>query len=146
MTLLQLLELIIYLYLYCNVSIHGNNKLCKNCKNFIPYKNNQIDGFGLCKLFGTKKSHVDTIDKTKIIFEFADHCRENENFCGETGIFYESIHDSTSLQYELDKKTTYVENNTTTNPSKKYVEKKLDDDIKTMINDYYNYIRNDNDW
>jgi len=146
MTLLQLFELIIYLYLYCNVSIHGDNKLCKNCKNFIPYKNNQLDGIGLCKLFGTKKSQVDTSDKTKIIYEFADHCRKNPIFCGETGIFYESIHDSTALQYELDKKTTYVENNITTNPSKKYVEKKLDDDIKTMINDYYNYIRNDNDW
>ena len=128
MTLLQLLEIIIYLYLYCNVSIHGDNKLCKNCKNFIPYKNNQIDGVGLCKLFGTKKSEVDTSDKTKIIYEFADHCRKNPIFCGETGIFYES-------------KLVNI-----TNPSKKYVEKKLDDDIKTMINDYYNYIKNDNDW
>jgi hypothetical protein len=147
MAISQIIHLILYLYIYCQVSIYGEIKLCKNCKNFIPYKNNLLDGFGVCKIFGTKIS--DKAGNEKMIYEFADHCRRNEYLCSDTGLFYElksMVYDTTYNIIQSSKNVTDFLENNTTKPSKKYVEKKLDDDIKKMINEYYNYIRNDNDW
>jgi hypothetical protein len=97
-------------------------------------------------MFGTKISENSSGNK-KIVYEFADHCRRNEYLCSDTGLFYEvkSINDDTSnaiLQHDKNF-TDFLENNST-QLSKKYVEKELDPDIKKMINEYYNYIRNDN--
>ena len=146
MVITQITQIIFHIYIYCQVSIHGENKLCKNCKNFIPYKNNLLDNFGLCKMFGTKISENSSGNK-EVIYEFADHCRRNKDLCSDTGLFYEvkSINDDTSnaiLQHNKNV-TDFLEKNST-KLVKKYVEKKLDPDIKKMINEYYNYIRNDN--
>jgi hypothetical protein len=57
---------------------------CSSCKNFIPhFKNNQ--DLGLCKIF----KNTPYPDTNIAISNFAVHCRNNENLCGKSGIFYE---------------------------------------------------------
>jgi hypothetical protein len=47
---------------------------------------------GTCKLFGNKiASNNRAIDTTtKIMYNFADHCRKDENLCGKEGMLYET--------------------------------------------------------
>jgi len=117
MTIL-LLPILYILYLNSLSQINGQNgqiKQCANCKYFIPHKNNKITSLGLCKMFGTK-------DNKKIIYNFADHCRNDESLCGKNATFYE------------EQKNSY------------FVETIEDEMMKRMINDYYNFLRNENDW
>jgi len=82
-----MLPILYFIYLY---EICAENKLCINCKNFIPYKNNKISTLGLCKVFGNKINN-EHFNKNKIIYNFADHCRNDENLCGKDALLYESI-------------------------------------------------------
>lgn len=50
---------------------------CTNCKWFLPKDKN-----GLCKMFGK-------LDLKRSFYEFADHCRKNENMCGESGYLFD---------------------------------------------------------
>jgi hypothetical protein len=83
MYILLLLVCLIYFY-----ESNGETKHCVNCRHFIPYKNNKITSLGTCKLFGNKvnssKTHTD-----KIIYNFADHCRNDEHLCSKEGWLYE---------------------------------------------------------
>jgi hypothetical protein len=84
-----LLPLLYILYLNFTCEIYAQNKQCTNCKYFIPYKNNKITSLGLCKMFGNKIS--DGKSNEKMIYNFAQHCREDENLCGKNATFYERL-------------------------------------------------------
>jgi len=60
-------------------SYESNIPRCKSCNWFLEGKN--ID-LGLCKMFPEKINE-------KTIYNYAAHCRNNENLCGKNGIFYE---------------------------------------------------------
>jgi hypothetical protein len=127
-----LLPLVYFLCIKIICQIHAqNNKQCTNCKYFIPYKNNKISDFGLCKLFGNK---VGDKKNEKIIYNFAKHCRDDENLCGKNASLYVEIKQNVN--------NTFIDNNTTKENSIKIME----DEMKILINDYYKFLRNDNDW
>jgi hypothetical protein len=58
---------------------------CINCKWFIPNQNGVPD-YGSCKM--TQKT-LQYKGKEIVVNDFAKHCRENENLCGENGYLYE---------------------------------------------------------
>ena len=121
-------------FLYCNIvcQIYAQqNKLCQNCKYFIHYKNNKnnkIIDFGLCKMFGNK---VGDKKDEKVIYNFAKHCRDDENLCGKNATLYEEIEINVNNNNKL---------------TKEKIAKTMEDEMKNLINDYYKFLRNDNDW
>jgi hypothetical protein len=130
-----LLPLLYFLYLYMNCEIYAQNKQCANCKHFIPHKNNKIVSLGLCRMFGNKVSINDNIKKSeKIIYNFAQHCREDENLCGKNGSLYEGIAITINVE---PKKNDTAHNIPENKPSI------MDDEMKKLINDYYKFLRND---
>jgi len=114
-----LLPLLYFLYLDYSCQIYAQNKQCTNCKYFIPYKNNKVSGLGLCKMFGNR---VYTKENKNVIYNFAQHCRDDEKLCGKNATFYEESE----------------------NITKEVPVKILDDEMKKMINEYYYYLRNNN--
>ena len=105
--------LIFVFLLYMNVCISKySEKICVNCKNYLPVKNNLPDSYGLCSLFNKIKLN----DKKIVVdYEFAYECRKNKNLCGVNGTFYE----------EIEKDHVFV----------------FDDAMKKMIEDYHNYLK-----
>lgn len=118
--ILLLLPILYILYLNSVCEINGQNKKCTNCKYFVPHKNSKITSLGLCKMFGNK---VYSKDNEKIIYNFAQHCRDDEFLCGRNATFYEE-----------QKNNSY------------FVDVMEDEMLKAMINDYYRFLRNENDW
>ena len=126
--ILLLLPILYILYLNSVCEINGQNKKCANCKYFVPHKKSKITSLGLCKMFGNK---VYSKDNEKIIYNFAEHCRGDEFLCGKNATFYEEIGN----------------NNNNNNQTKKFIIETIDDEmLKVLINDYYNFLRNENDW
>jgi hypothetical protein len=120
--MILLLPILYILYLNSVSQINGQNgqnKQCTNCKYFVPHKNNKITSLGLCKMFGNK---VYSKDNEKINYNFAEHCRNDESLCGKNATFYEEQNKSY------------------------FVEVMEDEMMKRLINDYYNFLRNENDW
>jgi len=115
--LFLVLPVLYILYVNFTCEINAQNKQCVNCKYFIPYKNNKITSLGLCKMFGSK--NYDKLND-KFIYNFAEHCREDENLCGKNATFYDEI-----------------KNNIQT------IENEM---MMDLINDYYKFLRNENDW
>lgn len=76
--------ILVFLYLYY-AKIIAEIRNCKNCENFIPFKRNQIHGFGFCKLFPLS---VKEEDKSNFVYEFSADSRNNESLCGEVGFYY----------------------------------------------------------
>jgi hypothetical protein len=122
-----IIPILFFIYLY---EICGESKHCINCKNFIPYKNNKISSLGLCKIFGNK---IKNGNKNEIVYNFADHCRNDENLCGKDALLHESI--------DLKQSTNLFVNNTNNT-----IVKATNDEIRKIIFDYYLFIRNINDW
>ena len=128
-----MLPLVYFLYINITCQIFAqHNKQCINCKYFIPYKNNKISDFGLCKMFGNK---VGDKKNERVVYNFAKHCRDDENLCGKNATLYELI--------EKNINTTFDNNN---NLTKEKIAKTMEDEMKSLINDYYKFLRNDNDW
>jgi len=136
--MMLLLPLLYFLYIYMNCEIYAQNKQCVNCKHFIPHKNNKIVSLGLCRMFGNKVNSNDNIKKSeKILYNFAQHCRDDENLCGKNGSLYEGIANTIKIEpmindtrYKNDENTMSITN----------------DEIKKLINDYYKFLRNEHDW
>jgi len=61
------------------------NPLCSSCKWFIPDKMEKND-YGLC---GFYKKEYNIKGENHVIYEYAIHCRNNEDMCGKDGINYE---------------------------------------------------------
>ena len=72
--------------LVCIKSFEKFSPPCSQCKWFQPHNNGNRD-HGLCKLF--KNFFYDKLE-TKVIYDFASHCRDNEYQCGNQGYFFES--------------------------------------------------------
>jgi hypothetical protein len=82
--------LVLFLLFEYIKSLNFNLPLCKNCKSFIPISpDNNISGF--CKIFVNEMAIK---NKEKIIFNNAEHCRDNEYLCGESGWLFEDINDN----------------------------------------------------
>jgi hypothetical protein len=83
---------------FANNNINYYIPSCTTCKWFIPNIN---EDYGKCKIFGEKTQ----VHKKKVypfkyknqgkeefiltIYNYAKHCRENENQCGKYAYFYE---------------------------------------------------------
>lgn len=125
-----------FIYISFNCQIYAQNKQCKYCKYFIPYKNNKISTLGLCRMFGTNVYNiVDKNGSQKMIYNFAQHCRDDENLCGKNATFYE----------ENKRDSDIIDKNKTNNVSEK-MSIMMEDEMKKIIKDYYNFLRTDNDW
>ena len=131
--MLLLLPLLYFLYININCQIYAQNKQCTNCKYFIPHKNNKIVSLGLCRMFGNKvnsNGKINSKNGEKMIYNFAEHCRDDETLCGKIGLLYE----------EIDPKTNDIVYNISENKLSI-----MDDEMKKLINDYYKFLRNEPD-
>jgi hypothetical protein len=91
-------------------------------------------------MFGNKVSINDNNKKSeKIIYNFAEHCREDENLCGKDGSLYEGIANTIKIEPRIND-TRYKNDENTISMSI------TNDEIKKLINDYYKFLRNDDDW
>lgn len=61
--------------------------MCSSCKFFIPHNKGNYD-LGFCKAF---KNISYKKGKEVIIYDFAMHCRNNEDMCGKAGLLYEPV-------------------------------------------------------
>jgi len=124
----MLLLLILYfIYTLTNCQICAQNKQCSNCKFFIPHKNNKVNS------------------NEKIIYNFAQHCRDDENLCGKNSTFYE---EGGIINLESNKNDTNDANdaNDTKDKNSENIISMLDDEMKQIINDYHLFLKNNNDW
>ena len=71
--------------------LNVNIPSCVSCINFIPHQKGVFD-LGRCKVFFETFYNDNTNSK---IYNFAKHCRENNQLCGKEGYLYDSI-----LQYD----------------------------------------------
>ena len=127
-----------FIYIYINCEIYAKNNQCTNCKHFIPHKNNKIVTLGLCRMFGNKVSINDNSKKSeKILYNFAQHCRDDENLCGKNGSLYEGLAITINMEPNINNTADNIHENKPTI---------MDDDMKKLINDYYKFLRNDVDW
>lgn len=69
---------------------------CASCGWFIKNNNGRIED-GMCELFSTTTIHG---KKQKVMYEYAQHCRKNEDFCGQKGELYE---DAITLNLQKEK-------------------------------------------
>ena len=69
------------------VYVHAYEPHCHSCKWFIPNSNALKSDYGLCSMF---KNTFDTPNRGKmVIYDYAKHCRSNENQCGKTGWMFD---------------------------------------------------------
>jgi len=88
--------------------MNNDKRLCKNCKWFIPHKNPDMSEYGLCKIF---KNVIPDKNGERIIYDYADHCRINDDMCGETGYLFEPKNlFLQNLLNEIDKKMKILQN------------------------------------
>jgi len=85
----------------CIYAYNINTPSCNSCKHFLPnIKGNNFDNFdnyGLCKVF---KNHYNCNGHKVTIYDFAMHCRNNENQCGQKGYLYEHISEKNDIDSE----------------------------------------------
>ena len=80
---------------------------CNTCKWFIPNIN---DDYSKCKMF-KEKSNIFNKDFDFIIYNYAKHCRSNENQCGKDGFFYEKNELFLKNMASKDDKIDFLKNN-----------------------------------
>ena len=79
------------------VSIFSYNPSCTYCKHFIPNKNQNAD-LGLCKMFQETTYSNGYVR----LYNFATHCRNDENLCGKSGFLYDGHpSDNPEIIYKL---------------------------------------------
>lgn len=79
------ISIMILVYLGNLYAFENNNIIsCKTCKWFIKSKNG-IDSDNLCEAF-SKTTFQE--NKKVVIYEYAAHCRDTENMCGQRGKLY----------------------------------------------------------
>lgn len=75
----------LFIGLFICQTIAFENVSCKNCKWFTLPKGKKEE-YGICTFF----NNIDTTNKAKTFFyDFADHCRKNNNLCSPEGFFFE---------------------------------------------------------
>jgi hypothetical protein len=97
-------------------------------------------------MFGNNVYNKENSSPKTIIYNFAQHCRDDESLCGKNAIFYESIESKIEKNEKNENKTEQNENitNPKANDTKEGVVKMMDDEMKKLMNDYYYFLRNDN--
>jgi hypothetical protein len=90
-------------------------------------------------MFGNK---VNSNGNEKMIYNFAQHCRDDENLCGKNASFYETdiriispgkinnTNDTNDILYNISENKLSI----------------MDDEMKKLMNDYYKFLRNEDDW
>ena len=86
-------------------NINAIQKICINCKNFIP--SGLDDSFGKCLLFPRieeDKSHLVTGIKKedRYTYRYCELERKNINGCGEEGFFYQAKDIKRDVELEMD--------------------------------------------
>lgn len=72
-------------FFYLLTIIKNNNlPICKNCIYFIQYKHQNQGHLDRCAYFGEKN-----IISGEINYDFADHCRLDENRCGINATYFQ---------------------------------------------------------
>jgi hypothetical protein len=71
--------------LFC-YTFSKSNPECVNCKSYVPNKFNKNHGY--CKIFADK---VYFNNNQKLVYNFAEHCRDNEYLCGKNAFLFEHI-------------------------------------------------------
>jgi hypothetical protein len=89
-------------------------------------------------MFGNNVYNKENSSPKTIIYNFAQHCRDDEILCGKNAIFYEGI------ESKIEKNENKTEQNEINNETKEGVVKMMDDEMKKLMNDYYYFLRNDN--
>jgi hypothetical protein len=74
-----------------NSLLNANEKMCKNCKHFMPQSINEGelpigDYYGKCEKFRYKYLIGDEEDTD---YKFAIYCRMNDKLCGKKAKYYE---------------------------------------------------------
>ena len=59
--------------------------LCSSCKWFLPNKNGNVD-YGFCKM---NKNSIPNRNSNIVMYDYAKHCRNNDNLCGKSGYLFE---------------------------------------------------------
>jgi hypothetical protein len=142
-TLKQQLKSILLLFSFFNAYIIVNslmdNPSCLNCKWFIPNKMG-IDDYGLCRMHSNVYKMPNNMEFT--VYEFAKHCRDNQNMCSKYGYLYEDKNDG----FEVEK---YVFTHFVKKEEKKDINNKMYNDKtnndKTNINNNNYYYPKDED-
>lgn len=85
---------------------------CENCKWFLSdIKNDKNLGF--CKIFANK---ISINNQDKLVYNYADHCRDNEFLCGTSGWLFETIVNKIDkkdyVEYFNSKEISEIEKNT----------------------------------
>lgn len=89
-----------YLLLFTIIySVFSFEQSCTSCKNYIPHNKGNPD-LGLCKMF---KNLAYPGEDTVILYNFAAHCRNDENLCGKTGFLYEPVSVTSNNKIDNDK-------------------------------------------
>jgi hypothetical protein len=83
----MLFIIIIISFLTALYGLNINKPSCISCVNFIPHKKGIFD-LGRCKVFF--ETFYNDNNRSKI-YNFAKHCRENNQLCGKEGYLYESF-------------------------------------------------------
>lgn len=99
-----MLTFIVLFILFCTNNAFEPS--CLNCKHYLPH-NRDVEELGLCKMF----TNI-CYDKNKgvTIPNYAYHCRNDENLCGQLGFLYEHK-DSENRKAELELKNQLIELN-----------------------------------
>ena len=88
--------LIIYIvFVSIQTTTYAFEPSCTSCKHFMESKINPNSGLGCCKMFKNFSYNDKGIPKN--IYDFAIHCRNNENMCGKSGFLYEEINADENL-------------------------------------------------
>lgn len=75
--------LVILFFLLCTCS-NAFDLYCKNCKNYIENKQNQ--DLSCCRMF---KNISYEKGNEKVTYDYAVHCRNDENLCGKNAFLYD---------------------------------------------------------
>lgn len=102
--------------------VYSFENTCSTCKFFIPRSNLDL---GLCGMFQDK---VYNNNRCSLVNNFAVHCRNNENLCGEHGFLYEPTIINKKYKYIND---LYCEELITNKRSNELVE--IDNDLKKVF-------------
>lgn len=70
-----------------NIKSSSSIPNCRTCKWFVPNINEE---YSKCKMFREKKNELsENVGFDYIMYNYARHCRDNENQCGKNGYLYE---------------------------------------------------------
>ena len=73
-------------YIYSVLGAIETLPSCTKCKWFVPHKLG-VEDYGLCKMHKNTYSLRKNMEVS--IYEYAKHCRDNQDMCGKEGYLYE---------------------------------------------------------